>query len=64
MTIYKEKQEEKKRGSLYSSLTSEHLELPERGPENLLCTEEEVICLLQSIDVLKQDSRTKFLVGC
>ena len=34
--------------------------LPEEGPENLLCTEEEVICLLQSIhvDVLKQVART------
>ena len=40
---------------LYDSFESaEHLELPEGGLENLLCTEEEVICLLQSIDVLKQ----------
>ena len=50
---------------LYGSFESaEHLELPEGGPENLLCTEEEVICLLQSIEVLKQVPQTKCLVGC
>ena len=31
----------------------EHLELPEGSPENLLCTEDEVMSLLQTIDVSK-----------
>ena len=47
---------------LYGSFESaEHLELPEGG---LLCTEEDVICLLQSIDISKQVPQTKCLVGC
>jgi len=31
----------------------EHLELPEGSPENLLCTKDEVMNLLQTIDVSK-----------
>ena len=46
---------------LYGSFESaKHLELPEGGPEKLLYTEEEVICLLQSVGVLKQVARTNF----